>query len=302
MFKKYIIQKNCKIIDALKKMDEYHSKLLLVLSEQKFYSMLSIGDIQRGIINGVSLEDSVTKILRKKVKYANKAQDINDIKKLMINHRMEFCPVIDENKNIVKVHFWSDLFGNENKNKGSFNLPVVIMAGGLGTRLRPLTNVLPKPLLPIGEKTIIENIMQRFSEHGCNEFIISLNYKSDFIKHYIEMIKLKHNLNYVVEKKAMGTAGSLNLIKKHINSTFFVSNCDILIDEDYSEVLKYHNENGNDITIISALKNYMLPYGSIRTKSNGVLSSIDEKPNITFQVNTGMYILERHVLEHVPKK
>ena len=111
------------------------------------------------------------------MKYANKAQDINDIKKLMINHRMEFCPVIDENKNIVKVHFWSDLFGNEKiKNKGSFNLPVVIMAGGLGTRLRPLTNVLPKPLLPIGEKTIIENIMQRFSEHGCNEFIISLNY------------------------------------------------------------------------------------------------------------------------------
>jgi NDP-sugar pyrophosphorylase family protein len=175
------------------------------------------------------------------------------------------------------------------------------MAGGIGQRLRPLTNVFPKALLPIGEKTMLEEIFERFGNHGCKEFYISLNYKAELIKFYIRNQNLIYQIEFFTENKPMGTAGSLSLLKGKINKTFFVSNCDILIDQDYSEILDYHYENKNEITVVAALKHYSIPYGTIETGDNGKLIELHEKPDFTFKINSGMYILEPHLLDELPE-
>jgi NDP-sugar pyrophosphorylase family protein len=174
------------------------------------------------------------------------------------------------------------------------------MAGGNGPRLRPLTNVLPKPLIPIGEKTIIEEIFKRFGNHGCNEFFISVNYKAELIEFYLRNQQLPYQLNFFKEENPLGTAGSLSLLNHKINQTFFVSNCDILIEQDYSELLDFHRQNENEITIVAVLKNYPIPYGVIDTGNNGIFLNIQEKPEFTFKINSGMYILEPHLLNEIP--
>ena len=215
----------------------------------------------------------------------------------------ECLPVLIENNHLINVLFCEYVFGYEIKRKKvKLNIPVIIMAGGKGTRLQPLTNVFPKPLLPIHKKTIIEDIMDRFVDVGCNEFHLSVNYKADIIKNYFNVLNNpSYKINYFEEDKPLGTAGSMFLIKDKINSTFFVSNCDILIDQDLDEIYNYHKKNHNEITIVSAIKRYKIPYGTIETKENGVLSKLDEKPELVFQINTGMYILEPDVLKFIPE-
>jgi NDP-sugar pyrophosphorylase family protein len=131
---------------------------------------------------------------------------------------------------------------------------------------------------------------------------LSVNYKAETIKHYFNQLKKnEYKVAYFQEEKPLGTAGSLFLIKDKIKSTFFVSNCDIIINADYIEILKYHRENKNELTIVSALKHYPIPYGTIETKEDGVLIELKEKPELTFQINSGMYILEPHLLNEIPE-
>lgn len=291
------------ILAALKQMDSLDKKLLIVVENDKFVGMLSIGDIQRAIIKNCPLETKIKEILRSNFKIAHQFDSLESIKKMMFEYRMELCPVISENNDILNIIYWEDLFKDKNLQPAmQFNLPVVIMAGGFGTRLKPLTNVLPKPLLPIGEVTIIEEIFERFGKHGCNEFFLSVNYKADLIEFYLKNLHLPYKLQFFKEEKPLGTAGSLTLIKDKINQTFFVSNCDILIEQDYSEILDYHRINKNEITIITALKHFPIAYGTIETGENGRLLNLVEKPEITFKINSGMYILEPDVLKEIPEK
>ena len=301
MYKNISISKEFTLTQVLKKMDAVEKKLLIVLQENKFFGLVSIGDIQRAIINNISLDTNVTEILRSDIKLANPNDTFESIKAMMIKYRIELCPIVDNNNNILKIYFWEDIFKDEKIQPfEKFDLPIVVMAGGIGSRLKPLTNVLPKPLIPIGDDTIIENIFKRFSNHGCSQFFISVNYKADLISYYLKSQKLPYNLEFFIEDKPMGTAGSLSLLKGKIKKTFFVSNCDILIDQDYSEILNYHKKNKNEITIIAVIKNQTIPYGTIETGANGELINLTEKPEITFKVNSGMYILEPHLLDQIP--
>lgn len=300
-FKEIIISKHYTILASLKQMDEVRKKLLIVIDNNRFVGLLSIGDIQRAIINGVALDTTISKIIRNDYIVANSDFSLEQIKKIMFSIRAEFMPVVSEDSELTNVYFWEDLFErDELLPLTQFKLPVVIMAGGLGTRLKPLTNVLPKPLIPIGDKTMLEEIFNRFGKHGCDEFYISINYKADFIKFYIQNLSLPYNIDFFKEDKPMGTAGSLNLLKKKINGTFIVTNCDILIDQDYSEILKYHEQNNNEITIVAALKHYHVSYGIIETGENGQLVTMKEKPELTFKINSGMYILESDLLNEIP--
>jgi dTDP-glucose pyrophosphorylase len=300
-YKEISIFKRSTISDALKRMDIVKKKLLLVLNDDfTFFSLLSIGDIQRAIINNHDLTSQIINILRDEVKVAHVNDNPKDIKEHIKRKRNDFMPIIDETKQIVDVIFWEDLF-QEKQHVGQFKLPIVIMAGGKGTRLKPITNVIPKPLIPINDKTIIEDIMDSFVYQGCSEFHLSVNYKADLIRYYFNDLKnSNYKINYFQEEKPLGTAGSLSLLKGKINQTFFVSNCDILIDQDYSEILKYHRENKNKITIVAALKHYPIPYGTIETGSNGMLIELTEKPDLTFKINSGMYIIEPDILNEIP--
>ncbi len=293
---------NHTLIQALKRMDEIGVKLLIISDiDDNYLGLLSIGDIQRAILKNISLDNPVKEILRDDYLVANTKMPIEEIKNLMLKIRAEFMPVVSSDKKILKVYTWNDLFpALEEIPLNQFSLPVVVMAGGFGTRLKPLTNVLPKPLIPIGDKTMIEEIMDRFNVHGCTNFYVSVNYKAEFIEYYLNEQNLPYAVNYFKEEKPMGTGGSLSLLKGKINQTFFVSNCDILIDQDYSEVLKYHRENKNEITVIAAMKTYPIAYGTIETGENGKLINMVEKPELTFKINSGMYILEPHLLDEIP--
>ena len=300
--KEICISHEASIISALKQMDAIRHKLLIVIRDEKFISLLSIGDIQRAIIKSVDMNSPISTILREKTKVASVNDDMEVVKATMKERSNEFMPIVDDDNNLVDVIFWEDLFESQpSPRKSNLNLPVIIMAGGQGSRLRPLTNILPKPLIPIGEQTMMEDIMDRFVNCGCKRFYISVNYKADTIKRYFDNLEGKpYEISYFQENKPLGTAGSLHLLNGQISSTFFVSNCDIIIDDDYSEILKYHRENKNEITVVAAIKNMGLPYGTLETKEGGLLADIKEKPNYTFKINTGMYILEPHLINEIP--
>lgn len=296
------IQDSKSILEALKVMDTSKTKLLFVFNDSKFIGLLTIGDIQRAILKDVNLTESVQTILDRNKIYAAVDEPVETIKKKMSRLRAEYMPVVDESGNLVKIYSWKDLFGSKAQNDcPALNIPVVIMAGGVGSRLAPLTNIYPKPLIPIGEKTIVESIMDKFVNYDCHNFYMSVNYKADTIKNYFEFINNPaYNVSYFQEDKPMGTAGSLRLLKDKINSTFFVSNCDILIEEDYANILEYHRSNNNELTVVAAVKTISIPYGTIVTGENGLLESIEEKPTLSFKINTGLYILEPTLLNDIP--
>ena len=302
-FEEICIESGSSILSALKQMDATCRKLLIVTNNDHYCNLISIGDIQRAILKGVDLSSPLDGILRKKTSVASVHQSRYDVERYVREHKTEFMPIIDDNGNLVDIVFWDDLFHTPvARRTPDFNLPVVIMAGGQGTRLRPLTNVLPKPLIPIGEQTMMEDIMDRFVECGCSDFFVSVNYKADVIKRYFDNLnKPQYNISYFQEDKPLGTAGSLHLLKHKIHDTFFVSNCDIIIDEDYGEILHYHRENHNEITVVAAIKNIAIPYGTLETKGEGLLADIREKPEYTFKINTGMYILEPALIDEIPE-
>lgn len=300
--KELCISYNASIITALKQMDNVKHKLLIVLKDNLYLNVISIGDIQRAIIKGIDMNSSIDGILREGTRVASVHDDVEKVKTSMKERGNEFMPVIDDDNHLVNVIFWEDLYKTKpEKPKTNLNIPVIIMAGGQGTRLRPLTNVLPKPLIPIGEQTMMEDIMDRFLDCGCDRFYVSVNYKAETIKRYFDNLnKPQYKISYFQENKPLGTAGSIHLLNGQINSTFFVSNCDSIIVDDYAEILKYHRENKNEITIVAAIKNMAIPYGTLETKENGLLADIKEKPDYTFKINTGMYILEPHLINEIP--
>ena len=298
-----LIHYSTTILSALQQMDKEKKKLLIVVDdENKFVSLLSIGDIQRAIIANIPIKNRILEILRKEIKVTYQTDDIASVKRKMRERRIEFMPIISTSNDIVDVLFWDDIFPETKPFKNELlNLPVVVMAGGKGERLAPLTNVLPKPLIPIGTKSIIEDIMDKFVEVGCHNFYISVNYKAETIMNYLNALNnSNYKLIYFREDKPLGTAGSLHLLKGKINDTFFVSNCDIIIDQDYSDIIKFHKENHNEITLVAVLKEYHIPYGTIQTKENGLLDSISEKPNFVYKINAGLYVLEPHLLKEIP--
>ena len=297
-----IIEDSYTILMALKKMDAINKKLLIVFNKNKFIGVLSIGDIQRSIVANLPFDTKIKELMRSDFVVAKLSDDRKNVFELMRQHRIECMPVLDENKDLVDAYFWDDIFDTEKRKDGiKLNLPVIIMAGGKGTRLKPLTNVLPKPLIPVNTKTIIELIMDKFCEVGCDSFFISVNYKADMIKYYLDNLNNnQYTIKYIDEDKPLGTAGSLHSLNGKINSTFFVSNCDILINQDINDIYEYHKKYGNEITVVAALLHIPLPYGILETTTDGVLSSITEKPELTFKINTGFYILEPHLLKEIP--
>lgn len=286
---------------ALKLMDEIGRKVLFIVDDDhRFIGVISLGDIQRALIRNVDINSPIQNILRHQITVAYVWQDIDEIKKNMLLHRIEAMPIIDELGYLKNVVYWEDLFDQQKPLK-QLNLPVVIMAGGRGTRMQPFTNILPKPLLPFGNHTFLEEIMHSFRKYGCTHFYITLNYRSEIIKFYVEhYVEKSFSIQYIEEPEPLGTAGGLSILKSELHNTFFFTNCDILIQDDYSEILSYHIDKSNDLTIVAALKSIHIPYGTIETNEDGFLKSIHEKPELTFKINTGLYVMEPHVLADIP--
>lgn len=290
------------LLSAMKQMDEQHVKMLFVFEDARFVSILTIGDIQRAIVKNISLDNCISTIVDRNKKFAHEGDPMDTIREKMMRLRAECMPVLNDDGELVDVIFWKDLFEkDESQSREKINLPVVIMAGGKGTRLKPITNVIPKPLVPIGDKTILETIMDQFEEIGCTKFYMSVNYKADMMKYYLGQLDHKYDIEFFQEEKPLGTIGSVSLLKDKITTPFFVSNCDSINEQDYRDVYDYHVENHNDLTIVTMVKSFRIPYGVIETGEDGLMVSLSEKPELTYQVNTGVYILNPNCIDEIPQ-
>ena len=226
------------------------------------------------------------------------------VRKLFLEHRVELIPITDKRGHVIDYISWSEFFKGEKKLtpsrwRGDLNIPVVIMAGGKGTRLKPFTKVFPKPLIPVGDKPMIETIIDHFRNFGVSRFYVIVNYKGYLIETYFNGIAKDYQIEFIYEKKYLGTAGSLKLLEEKIEGDFIVSNCDILVNADFPEILDFHRKNGAIFTSVTAFQHYKIPYGVVKTKPSGLIEDIEEKPEYVFQINTGVYLLRRKVLDYI---
>ncbi|GGF94467.1 MULTISPECIES: nucleotidyltransferase family protein [Cysteiniphilum] len=282
------------IVDAMKALDKGASQILLVVdSEQKLLGTITDGDIRRAILSGVSLNDPVQGIMNKHPLYFIQGEKF-DLKQAKEKHITK-VPIIDQQNVVVDLF---DVYEDRETEKENI---VVLMAGGLGTRLRPLTDKKPKPLLDVGQKPILETIIENFAKHGFRKFYLSVNYKADMIKeHFKDGSHLGVQIEYLQETHRLGTAGALSLLdKEKVNSPFFVMNGDLLTNVDFQKMLDFHLEQKSLATVGVREYDFQVPYGVIKTK-NGYVSSIVEKPVHNFFVSAGMYLLEPELLNHVP--
>lgn len=289
-----------KIRDAIKKLDDTAKKILFVIHDNELVGVVTDGDIRRCILNSGDLNDKVEKIMNNKPIYVKSGEEAK-AKAIMKEKYIEAIPVLNEKMEVLQVLFWKDFFFTESKQREIIDNPVVIMAGGKGTRLEPLTNVFPKPLVPIGELPIVERVIGEFRKYGCRKFYLTINYKKNLIKAYFNEVDRSYDVEFVEEDKPLGTGGSLYLLKDRITSPFFVSNCDILIHDNYYKMVKYHRENNNKITLVASIKFHTIPYGIIDLNEEGLINELIEKPEYNYLVNTGMYLLEPETLMDIPE-
>jgi len=302
-FDKLIIEDNKTIKEALIKIDQGAKKNVFVVnSENEMIGMISDGDIRRWILKNGDLYDKIDRIINRNPKFIYVTDGWDDAKDLMLKYSIDIIPVIDEEKHISNIIVWEDLFKKGEKQVlKKINLRVVIMAGGKGTRLDPFTRVLPKPLIPLGDKPIIEVIMDKFAEFGMTSFFISVNHKAKMIKAYFEDCNADYSISYIDEDKPLGTAGALKFLSGKIDTPFFVSNCDVLVKDNYAEIYEFHKKGKFDLTIVASMQHHTIPYRVCAIGENGNLKQITENPQYDFLVNTGMYVLEPSVLKFIPE-
>jgi dTDP-glucose pyrophosphorylase len=293
--KDFLINEDNTMIEAMELLDSIAKKVLFVTKQEKLTAAITDGDIRRWILRKGNLDAKVKDIANYNPKFLfekSKALAKEYMKKMSI----EALPIVDNNMQIISVVLWND---KELEKRIKINVPIVIMAGGLGTRLYPYTKILPKPLIPIGEIPISEHIINRFHSYGCKDFYLIVNHKKNMIKAYFNEIAKDYNVTYVNEDKPLGTGGGLSLLKGRIDTTFILSNCDILIEEDYEKIYKFHKREKNLITMVCSLKQIKIPYGVIEINENGEIECMREKPELSLFTNTGMYVVEPKVVEEL---
>lgn len=298
-----LVKDDVVIKEALKRMGEAGEKILFVVDgDHKLLGTITDGDIRRWILGEGSLLANVGQLYNRSPKYVKIGYDISLARKVMIDEKIEALPVVNEAHKLVDMLLWNNIFAGDVRPKRSkLTLPVLVMAGGKGTRMDPFTRILPKPLIPLGDKPIIEIILDSFSSYGCDDFYLTLNYKGKMIQSYFDNAECKYNIKFIWEDKPCGTAGGIKLAADDIDApNIFVSNCDILVKADYNDICNFHKEKGNDITIVGSMKYFTVPYGVLALKNGGTLSEITEKPEYDFLVNTGMYIIKKNIVEYIP--
>ena len=302
-FKKFFIDCNANTIDALKKINKLGGQSLIVTAKKNILvGILSSADIRKAIMNHNITNKNISKIYNRKPKFIYFDELQKKIKNIIYNiSKLNIIPIIDrKTKKIVDVLNSEKANLLKIKKKKKLNMSVVIMAGGKGTRLLPYTSVLPKPLLPINQKPTINHIIDRFVSYNTKNFFITLNYKSEILKTYLKDLNKINPLSTIQEKKPLGTAGSLFLIKNKIKNDFFLTNCDTIINEDYNDIYKYHKTKKNDVTIVTATKKFKIPYGVCNIKEDKF--TMLEKPELKHNVNTGFYIISKKSLKVLKKK
>lgn len=292
MVKKYTVRPDQTVKQVITYMDDEHIKAVAITEEDmSFKGIFTAGDMRKFFIRGGDMTTPIVEAMNRSPVVFHSLFEAKQYPEKLI-----FYPILDNEDHLVNV------IGDEISEDTSTilqNVPVVIMAGGKGTRLYPYTKILPKALIPIGEKTITERIIDSFRAYGCNDFYMILNHKSGMIKAYFNELEKDYNLTFVEEGEFLGTGGGLTYLKGMICSTFFLSNCDILMNADIECIYKTHCKNNNVITLVCAMMDTMIPYGVVEINENAELISIKEKPEYSHLTNTGLYVLEPKVIDEL---
>tara|TARA_X000000950_G_scaffold289243_1_gene411173 strand:+ start:18466 stop:19530 length:1065 start_codon:yes stop_codon:yes gene_type:complete len=300
---KETILENISIKNAVKKMDlEKLDSLVVQNSRKKVIGVFTMGDFRRAVFKGLDINTKISSLINKEFKFLTQGYSKKEAKQIFIENDLILdIPVLDKRFKLTKVIKKKEVFNSKLKKKFNLkNFSVFIMAGGKGTRLDPFTRILPKPLIPYGNEPILKIIMDDFKKFGFENFFISIFEKKNMIKAYFSDNRSSYKINFVEEKKPLGTAGSLKLIANKLKKTFIVTNCDILIFSNYLAIIDFHKKNNYDLTLISSIRNHVVPYGVCETDNKGELKKINEKPEYNFFVNTGFYIIEPKVIKLIP--
>ena len=282
------------VIDVMKKIDSLPALLtVFVLDGKKVVGTITDGDIRRGFINGLTLSDSLAKFMFTNFSFIQDGQ--NNFSKLgeFRTRKLKAVPLLSESNELIKVYDFT-------KMKSLLPVDAVIMAGGLGTRLLPLTKDTPKPLIKVANKEIISYNFDRLHEFGINNQKISVNYLSDQIRSYCKDYNSDINFEIIEETEYLGTAGSLALIDDFENDTVLLMNSDLLTNIDYEDFYQSFIAKGADIMVASIPYEVNLPY-AILNSEDGKVSSFQEKPKYTYYANAGIYLMKKEVVKTVPK-
>ena len=291
----YCIGTNSTIKEAMKVIDKNLTGGALVVNENnELVGTITDGDIRRAILKGCSINEGIESTYFKNFKFVTEQHSKKKAKEYMLSNKIRQVPVIDKNKKLIDLYFLDDIISYDKKDNYVF-----ILAGGLGTRLRPLTETVPKPMLTVGDKPILELIIEQFKEYGFRNFIVSLNYKGEIIEEYFKDGKeFDVNIEYIRETKKLGTAGSIALVKEKFTKPFIVINGDILTGIDFDKFLNHHMKNNFNITV--GVRNYEInvPYGVLVT-DNMFIESLEEKPTYKFHINGGVYAVNPEITKYI---
>jgi len=303
--RQFLVPQTHTIRQAMEQLEKTEEKIVFVVDgELRLVGSLTDGDIRRWILADGDLKAEVLRICNCNPFVAEDGFDLDRLRADMLSGNFGCVPVVNASREVLRLVFWKELFQGDGaiKPKRRLDMPVVIMAGGRGTRLAPFTNVLPKPLIPVGDRTIIEVIIDQFLRYGIDRFHLSINYKSKILKSFFEELAPAYSVAYLEESIPLGTAGGLRALYSSIPESLIVTNCDIVIQADLAELVSFHKDNDYDLTLVASLKEYNIPYGVCELEAGGSLSRIAEKPQYSFLVNTGMYVVRRDRLDLIPEQ
>ncbi|MDH6027935.1 nucleotidyltransferase family protein [Vibrio splendidus] len=297
-WKKTIVKPEATIVDALRVIDSEALRIALVVNdEQHLLGVVTDGDIRRGILNSLPLDTPIVEIMNCSPTTASINTAKEQLVKLMESKSILAVPLLEDNK-VVGLETLHHLFEEK-----TYQNPVFIMAGGFGTRLRPLTDNCPKPMLKIGNKPILETVIRSFIKAGFENFYISTHYMPEQIQnHFGDGSELGVNINYVYEEAPLGTGGALGLLPSDLpqDLPLIMMNGDVLTKVDFERLLDFHNDNEADATMCVREYDYQIPYGVINGEGNKITSMV-EKPIQRFFVNAGIYVVSPRVLQSVEK-
>lgn len=292
-----VIDARASVIDALQRLDETaHGCLFVVDADKHLVGSLTDGDVRRLILRTGSLDGSVEEAMNDHPISVFEGDRLS-APGIMDNHQVPMVPIVTNEGLITEIVF--DKGQKVLRKKLPEDIPVVMMAGGVGSRLLPLTAILPKPLIPVNGTSIAERIIGRFHDSGCNDFYLILNYKKAMIKAYFDDLDLDYDVTYIDETEFLGTGGGVKLAQPYLENTFILTNCDILVDASVNELLEVHRKSGNAITCVCSLKNFTIPYGIIEISEGGKIEEMREKPTTSYLINTGCYMVEPEVLDYI---
>ncbi|MDD5298992.1 MAG: nucleotidyltransferase family protein [Gallionella sp.] len=283
------------IREAIRILDESAKQIVLVVNENnRLLGTVTDGDIRRSILKGMSLDEPIQEIMNPDPTVAMIDEGRENILAAMQRTRLHHIPLVDENHCLVGLETLDELIQSRTRENR-----VVLMAGGLGSRLRPLTDECPKPMLKIGNKPLLETILENFIEYGFRRFYISVNYMADVVKSYFgDGSRWGVDIDYLHEDQRLGTAGALSLLPEKPTESLFVMNGDLLTKVNFKQLLDFHSGHRAQATMCVREYDFQVPYGVVKINDHRIIS-IDEKPVQRFFVNAGIYVLEPEALDLV---